>query len=380
MKRTTVYINLLNFRSSELAGAGVFAKKLLQRWLEHEHTAAHAVDFIILHYAKVSLHDTFGILHQWYKRAIPRNISGLVTRIAYEQTILPFHLKNVDLYFSPTPVLPLLARVVSRAKLVITIHDMIPFFLPKKYPFLRRTYVKWMSVSGAKLAHRVITVSNNSRTDICRIANISPAKVAVVYNFFQHTHPHVNGHQPEQCFLCIATVEPGKNVENTLLGFAQFLRNHNSSYKLYWAGGFGWGGYSRSEVERLVLQCGLKEQVFFLGYVSESEKIDLLKRCEATVYLSLYEGFGLPLLESMTFYKPALTSNLSSLPEVVGLAGVLCNPNDPADISAGMAELVRNIEKYRRQIPSQLEKFTEKAQMKRFFDTINDVLNRPAEN
>lgn len=377
MPETKVYINLLNFRSRELAGAGVFAKSILIRWLEHERASPNPISFTILHHLEISLLDTFGIQTHWYKKVISRNISGLLTRIAYEQFIVPFHLKGVDLYFSPTPVLPFLARLVSKAKLVITIHDMIPFYFPKKYPFLRRTYVKWISVWGARIAHRVITVSYHSRTDICRLAGVDQTKVAVVYNFILNTFQQRNVETLENCFVCIATVEPGKNVENTILGFARFLEKHDPSYQLYWAGGFGWG-YSRAEVERLVSKSGLTGRAHFLGFVSEEEKKNLLERCHSTVYLSFYEGFGLPVLESMTFNKPVLTSNSSSLPEVVGPAGVLCNPKDPADISAGMAELVRNREKYKKRIPIQIQKFSVKKQMKTFLDVINDVLNRTA--
>lgn len=366
MRKRTILINLLNFRSSNLAGAGVFARNVLQHWLRTQHTVN---EFIILHSWSIDVNETFGIERRWYSKAIVKDITGFLPRIAFEQLVVPFYLRGVDLYFSPTPVLPVWSRFFGKTRLVITIHDMIPFFIPQKYPAMRRAYVKWISIAGARRAHRVITVSECSRKDIAKIAGVSPDKVSVVYNFF-HGSAEVST-TAEKFFLCIATVEPGKNVENTLKGFKRFVDRFDPAYKFYWAGGIGWI-YSQEQLDRLVEENGLKGKFEFLGFISEDQKADLLRRCTAMVYLSLYEGFGLPLLESMRFGKPVVTSDVSSLPEVAGEAGVLCDPADIEGIAAGMNEIISNKEKYTLHISAQLKKFDKEIQLKKFVTIVDE--------
>jgi glycosyltransferase involved in cell wall biosynthesis len=358
LKKKTILINLLNFRSSNLAGAGVFARNLLKHWLQTEHSKN---DFIILHSSSIDVNETFGIERSWYSKAIVKDITGFIPRIAFEQFLLPFYLRGINV----------LSGFFGKTRLVITIHDIIPFFIPQKYPGVRRIYVKWISIAGARRAHRVITVSECSRKDIAEIANVSREKVSVVYNFF-HGSPEVSK-VSEKFFLCIATVEPGKNVENTLKSFKKFIDRFDSDYKFYWAGGVGWI-YTKEQLNALVEENGLKGKFEFLGFISEEQKTDLLRRCAAVVYLSLYEGFGLPLLEGMRFGKPILTSNVSSLPEVVGEAGVLCEPADIDGTAAGMNEIVSNRDKYTPRIAVQLTKFDKQIQLEKFLSIVDEQL------
>lgn len=370
--KKTVYINLLNFRSNELAGAGVFAKSLLKNWLSSEY---NTIDFVILQSATISIKEAFEIEKEWCAKLIKLNFKSLVTRVLFEQLLLPFYLRKATLYFSPTPVLPIVSRVLGGVKLVVTIHDMIPFFIPNKYTRFRSLYVRWISKVGARYAHKVITVSQNSKKDIGTIARVEAEKIEVVYNFFTPAAcEKVKNDVTNNLFLSIATVEPGKNVENTLKGFKQFLTTTHLEYKLCWIGGLGWG-YNWEGIRVMVNKLELDSNVKFLGFVSEEKKTELLNSCKATVYLSKYEGFGLPLLESMVHGKPILTSNLSSLPEVLGGAGVLCNPSDVVEISNGFKELALHADHYQEPIREQMQKFTEQKQVATFLKVINELFN-----
>jgi glycosyltransferase involved in cell wall biosynthesis len=282
-------------------------------------------------------------------------------------------LREFDLYFNPTLGIPFLARIIAlNVKLVVTIHDMIPFFFPKKYSRRRGALVKAMSLYAARAAHCVITVSENSKNDIVALASVPDEKVTVVYNFISPPY-FLNNEVDNKFFLCISTLEPGKNVESAILGFGEFIRRTKAPYKFYWVGRVGWV-YTREYVEQLVKNENLEDHFVLMGYVTEDRKKELLRTCTAIVYLSHYEGFGLPVLEGMAYNKVAIVSNNSSLPEVVGEAGVVCNGVDVESISDALKNIVANRNDLEKKIPAQLDKFSPKVQIELFNETLQKLL------
>jgi glycosyltransferase involved in cell wall biosynthesis len=361
--KKSVAINLLNFSDEKIAGAAVFAKNLLNGWFTRQ---IEFPEIIIYHADCVEIKQVFALpdLDNVAYRKV--KVNNFWLRILYEQFVMPFVLRRFDVYFSPTPVMPFLSRIVNRQlKHIVTIHDMIPFFVPKKYGKIRSLYVKLVSKYSSKYADQIITVSENSKKDISFISKIDPVKVTVIYNFM----PSLGNMEKvfyDQFFLSISTIEPGKNIENTILGFKIFLENElNQNYKFYWIGKIGWG-YTTAELSEMIEGFGLKEKFFLLGYIDDEKKNDLLKRCTALVYLSHYEGFGLPVLEGLYFNKPAVVSNTSSLPEVIGKAGILCDKSDAEDIAVALTKITTNLQDYIIEIPNQLKKFDENLQIQKF--------------
>jgi glycosyltransferase involved in cell wall biosynthesis len=108
-----------------------------------------------------------------------------------------------------------------------------------------------------------------------------------------------------------------------------------------------------------------------MGYIDDEKKNELLKRCTALVYLSHYEGFGLPVLEGLYYNKPAVVSNTSSLPEVIGKAGILCDKGDVEDIAAALTKITINLQDYLNEIPNQLKKFDENLQIQKFLKILD---------
>lgn len=246
---------------------------------------------------------------------------------------------------------------------------MIPFFIPKKYGLIRTQYIKFLSKYGSKVADKIVTVSENSKRDICEIAKIKSHKVKIVYNFNVTTIDNTTINY-NHVFLSISTIEPGKNIENTLKGFRLFLeRNPTTDYKFYWIGKVGWG-YTIERLDEMIKTLSLSDKFFLLGYVDDKTKSELLGNCMALVYLSHYEGFGLGVLEGLSFGKPAVVSNTSALPEVIGNAGVLCDKEDAEDIARALLEITVNLDYYVSQIPRQLEKFNANAQLQKFIEII----------
>ncbi|MEO6684888.1 MAG: glycosyltransferase family 1 protein [Dyadobacter sp.] len=366
-ERKRVVINLLNFTDSQIAGAGVFARNLLRAWFK----ASSLDDIVIYHSDLINVSEVFGLTEFKWIKFKTNSSRSLWSRIFYEQLLLPFSIRGSHVYFSPTPVMPFLSRVVNpKMRHIITIHDMIPFFVANKYGRFRSAYVKFISKYGARMSSNVITVSENSKQDICDITSVRPEKVSVVYNFIPSDLISM-GSSYERFFISISTIEPGKNIENTLRGFRNFLNSSSyPDFKFYWIGKVGWG-YKLENLMQEIGRLNLQDSFFLLGYVSNERKNELLKACTAMIYLSHYEGFGLPVLEALHFNKPSVVSNTSSLPEVVGRAGIICDKEDAYSIEAAMTSVVTNLHDYIREIPYQLHKFTEESQIIKFLNVID---------
>jgi glycosyltransferase involved in cell wall biosynthesis len=156
-------------------------------------------------------------------------------------------------------------------------------------------------------------------------------------------------------------------------GFALFLQK-NSNYKFYWIGRIGWV-FTEPQMHRLAKEYQIENSFIFLGYVDEESKASWIRNCTAIIYLSLYEGFGLPVLEGMTYNKPSVVSDGSSLPEVVGNTGIKCNPNDTSAITEAFQHVIDNRNKLMSQIPDQLKKFDPDVQISNFLLTIQNFLD-----
>jgi glycosyltransferase involved in cell wall biosynthesis len=362
VKRKKLAINLLNFSDHQIAGAAIFAKNLIGGWFA---TDISAYDITIYHSGNINVKELFAFPEHSNIHYVGVAVNSFWLRILYEQVILPFTLRRFDIYFAPTPVMPLLSPFFNRGlKHIITIHDLIPFFVKDKYGKGRSRYVKFISVYGAKLASEVITVSENSKEDIKQLAEIDPNKITVIYNFMPElTRRGKLSYEP--FFISISTIEPGKNIENTIKGFKLFLeRTNRPEFKFYWLGKIGWG-YSASILSNLINSLGLEKSFLLLGYVNDEQKSELLSKCCAMVYLSHYEGFGLPVLEALYYNKPAVVSNTSSLPEVIGRAGILCDKDNVTDIADALVRVTEELDTFVGEIPAQMKKFSQTAQVEK---------------
>lgn len=355
---SNLYINLLNFNNAKLAGVGYFFKRIVSnidfdslQWKKYKKIVVLAnsqVDILALFEFRNSLKIEVLILPMSKNFAV---------RILYEQVFLPFFLiGRRATFFSPTPAVPLIAAFFNKRLIVIsTIHDMIPFKIKDKYSFLRSVYVKFISKQAALYSSKIITVSNFSKKDIVEIARVDPIKVQVVYNFIPELkYEQLTSSQPY--FVTVCTVEPGKNIEVMLKGFRLFLDETpmNLKYKYKIIGQFGWNYLS---VFKTVEHLNLLKYVEFTGYLNDDEKNNYLRNCAGMIYLSKYEGFGIPPLEAMYFNKVSIVSDRSSLPEVVGVAGIVQDPDDSVLLALNLQKLIEESDVYQNRIEEQLNKF-----------------------
>ncbi len=256
-------------------------------------------------------------------------------RFIWDQFVFPRLAKQskVDLVHQPCFSAPFLFRGPA----VVTIHDIISLLFPENIPFASRMfYSKWMPFSYRK-AKRIITISHSTKADITRVLKIPSEKISVVQLAVDAKFSREAGSEevkgvmkkfsiPGDYILHIGTLEPRKNLNFLLDVFAKALENtKNKNLNLVITGKKGW--YYEDLFEK-VNDLKLNDKVFFTGYIDESDKPALYKGARIFAFPSLYEGFGLPPLEAMASGVPVISSNTSSMPEVIGEAGILLSPKD----------------------------------------------------
>ncbi len=272
-------------------------------------------------------------------RACPERAGNYSVR---EQLSIPIDVWRArpHLFHAPHYVLPPL----TPGKTIVTIHDCIHLRFPQYLPHRgAHLYAKVFLSSAARKAARVITVSEASKRDIVQFLHTPADKVEVVYNGFDErlTAPSAEDEarvrdrfQLDAPFVLYAgNIKPHKNVDRLIEAFAELRRRGLENVKLLIIG----DDISKySNLRRLVHRHQLHQQVRFLGFVSTDTLAALYQLAQVFVFPSLYEGFGLPPLEAMANGTPVITSNVSSLPEVVGDAALLIDPMDSGSIADAM--------------------------------------------
>jgi glycosyltransferase involved in cell wall biosynthesis len=235
-------------------------------------------------------------------------------------------------------------------KIVLTVHDLSWIRFESTHPPERvRDMNRWFEGS-LRRADLIIAVSHFVKQEIQSVFGIATERICVVPNGVEplftprqgsepSTHLDKFGLSPGGYWLSVGTVEPRKNLATTLDAFASLPLNLRKLYPLVLVGPKGWGTTSlQKRIDTLVAQGEVKR----LGFLSREDVAAVTAGAFAMVYPSLYEGFGLPPLEAMACGVPVLVSNVSSLPEVVGKAGIQVAPLDAAQLAAEMIHLLQD--------------------------------------
>ena len=264
-----------------------------------------------------------------------------LVRIGWEQLVQPFVLwqEKIELLHSLAFVTPLLSPCPS----VVTIYDLSFILSPKGFKYSKRLYLTLLTRPSARKARRIITISESTKRDTVQLLGVSSEKVDVVYcGVDKAFHPlperevasfRQKRGLPERIILFLGTIEPRKNAARLVEAYS---RLEDGQVKLVIGGARGW---LYEEVFARVEELDLTGDVLFPGYIPPEELPLWYNAAELFVYPSLYEGFGLPPLEAMACGTPVITSNVSSLPEVVGEAGLTVDPED----SEGLAEAMNQV-------------------------------------
>jgi glycosyltransferase involved in cell wall biosynthesis len=266
-----------------------------------------------------------------------------------EQVHVPWVLRRErpNVYHAPHYVLPAGVRCPS----VVTIHDcihlMFPQYLPNRVAY---AYARAQMWSAARRSNCILTVSEASKRDILHLFNVAPEKIVVVYNAID-SHFSVTPseeavarvrerYQLDHRFvLYVGNIKPHKNLVRLIEAFDELRRGELDDLKLLIIG----DQISKlPALRRAVHRHKIHKHVRFLGYLADDQLAILYRLASVFAFPSLYEGFGLPPLEAMASGTPVVTSNVSSLPEVVGGAAVLVDPYDVDAIVDGLRRVLTN--------------------------------------
>ncbi len=269
----------------------------------------------------------------------------LWTRIALPLQLLT-SFKKPNIFFSPTHYLPKLLNVKS----VNTIFDLSPERFPEM--FLKKDLYKlknWTKESAKKADH-IITISESSKKDIIKFYDISSQKITVAYPGYKaqvfypiKDYRKINqikdkyGIKKSRYIIFVGTIQPRKNLIRLIEAFKVI-----QDLKLVIVGktkGEGRQAWMYDEILQKPKQLGIAEKIIFTGFVPETELPFLINGSVAFILPSLWEGFGIPVVDAMACGVPVIVSSISSLPEVVGDAGILINPNSVKEIQEAIIKI-----------------------------------------
>ena len=254
--------------------------------------------------------------------------------------------------FVPAHAIPL----IHPKKTIITIHGLEYEYFPKAYSFFERWHLKFATKLALKYASKIIAPSHSTKNDLIKFYKADPKKIKVIYHGYnkkseiQNPKSETNSKSKitnlkqipnTKYILFVGSIQPRKNIQGLIKAF-EILNSKfqipDSRFKLVIAGPKAW---LCKDIFKTANKSKYKEDIIFTGYVSEQELSNLYKNAELFILPSLYEGFGFPILEAMSYGIPVITSNISSMPEIAGNAALLINnPSDPNEIAEAMRKLL----------------------------------------
>lgn len=273
----------------------------------------------------------------------------LISKLDIKSTFDP---QKFNIYH--TPFAPIPDRTTTQnLQRVLTIYDLLPILTPQN--FTQNSQSRFKSIINSIDRHRdwITCISENTKQDFCNYTGMNPERVFVTplaasENFYPVRDSEIISQKLKQYqiptqpyLLSLCTLEPRKNLQFLLQCFAQLLAQDPSlDLNLVLVGVSGW---KNNDIFQTVHSNHLlKKHVIFTGYVPDRDLSAIYSGALAFVYPSLYEGFGLPPLEAMQCGTPVITSNTSSLPEVVGKAGIMINPTNRDDLCQAMLNLIND--------------------------------------
>lgn len=237
---------------------------------------------------------------------------------------------------------------------VITVHDLSYLRYPETLPADRLAWLDRYLPKSIEGAVKIITVSEFVKREIMSCLSVPGEKIVVTYNgvdsvyrplSYQELHQQL-GHfdlKPHQYILSVGTIEPRKNLGTLITAYSRLQAKIRERYPLVLVGMMGWKESSLMNTIEPLRQSG---QIRVLGYVPHESLPALYGGARVFAYPSFYEGFGMPVSEAMACGTPVIASDCASIPEVVGKAGILLNPNDIDEWSVALSEIIDNNEKY----------------------------------
>jgi glycosyltransferase involved in cell wall biosynthesis len=277
-----------------------------------------------------------------------------------QNLIMPRLIREIkpDLYHHPQYDLPLTIRIPR----VVTFHDLKYLFRPdflEGNSFLKRSYIRWSIAHSLRSADQIISVSENTLKDLGKLFTFQDSKVSVIPNGVEPILGDKSSESankitlPERYILFVGTRRPHKNINGLIHALKVVRVKFDLPIELVIAGK-AYADYR--DPEKTASDTGMTNFVHFKNFVSDAQLPRLYRKAEAFVLPSFYEGFGIPLIEAMANKTPVIGSDRSSIPEVIGSAGLLVNPERPDDIADKIFQICTDQRLRQRLIDAGLER------------------------
>lgn len=260
---------------------------------------------------------------------------------------IPYGLKKYkcDVFFSPDNYLSLRTKVPT----VIVSHDVAFEYFTEGTPLLNIWYLKFFTARFYQKAKKILVVSTSVKEDLIKFYDTKKDKIDITYNACKPIFKPLNTDNQaivkekyskgNPYFFYIGAVHPRKNVHRLIAAFDIFKTKTNADHQLLIAGRFAW---QTGEVKSAYDKATYKNDIVFLNYIDNDSLAQLMASAFALTYVSLFEGFGVPLIEAMNCDVPVITANVSSMPEVAGNAALCVSPTDISAIADAMISLHEN--------------------------------------
>lgn len=262
----------------------------------------------------------------WFEYAVPRELKRI----------------NADFFISPDGFCSLKTQIPT----ILVIHDLAFEHDSDQVPPAAQKFYKKNTPKFARKAEKIVTVSNFTKKDIAHRYGISDQNIFIVHNAAGDQYHPVDDNIKEAIkqqytagkdyFLFVSAIQPRKNLIRLMQAFDRFKKQSGSDMKLLVAGSHTW---ARKETEEVHASLAARDDIIFAGHLSRQDLARILASAFALTYVSLFEGFGIPILEAMNCDVPVITSNTSSMPEVAGNAALLVDPYSIEEISEAMMRL-----------------------------------------
>ncbi len=257
---------------------------------------------------------------------------------------------SIEMLFRPPEVLFIPAHVVPLIhpkKTVVTVHGIEYEFFPYAYSLYERVYMRWSIKYSCRSAKTIIAVSCNTRNDLIKKYRIDKAKITVIAEGYERKTVHskfgvilkneIKNLIGGSYIIFVGRLEERKNITGLIKSFNIVKSKYIPNLKLVLVGKWGYG---RESIKNEIRRSPYKKDIILTGYVSFEKKYCLIKESSAFLFTSLYEGFGLPILEAQAAGVPVIASNVSSIPEVAGNGALLVNPNNFSEIADAIVKVL----------------------------------------
>lgn len=352
------------------SGVSEYAANLLSAILRQDRADEYKLFYNSWHDLRSRLDKWNGENSRVFSTAWPNKVFNYLLQKTFHYPKLDRVLGGVDIFWSPHFNFTSLSDQSAGLKKIVTVHDLSFLRYPEFFSLRKNCWHRALGVKKIlSSADRIVAVSENTKHDIVELAGIEPNKISVIYsgnniikreisalekkNFLNQSGLwNKVGEEAAQPFiLYLGNIEPRKNISGLIAAFNRLKEDNQISdkfpgLKLVLAGA---GGWKNKKIYADYELSPFKNDIIFLGYISQKDKEILYSTAAVFAYPSYYEGFGFPPLEALTYGLPVVCSNVSSLPEVVGDAALMINPFKIEEITAGL-KLALTEERIRRRL------------------------------